>query len=80
VFLYGEYMDHITNDVHHSEAPEPDLAVVLGASGGLGRALLEQLLEDGRRVRAVGRTRPEWLKTDDRLEWLEADTPADHQS
>jgi nucleoside-diphosphate-sugar epimerase len=35
-----------------------DLHVVLGATGGLGRALVETLAGDGRRVRAVGRTSP----------------------
>lgn len=38
-----------------------DRYVVLGGSGGLGRALVEELAGDGRAVRAVGRRAPEGL-------------------
>lgn len=41
-----------------SESTVSDLHVVLGATGGLGRALVETLVGEGRRVRAVSRSIP----------------------
>lgn len=66
-------MNHIANDVHNLDGVHPGLAVVLGASGGLGRALLGQLAAQGHPVRAVSRTRPVWFSRSPGVEWMQAD-------
>ena len=66
-------MNRIANDVHNPHWVHAGLAVVLGASGGLGRALVEQLVEDGRQVRAVARKQPAWASSSPAVEWMQAD-------
>jgi NAD(P)-dependent dehydrogenase (short-subunit alcohol dehydrogenase family) len=53
----------------------PALAVVVGASGGLGRALAERLIESGgyQRVIALSRRQPECWKDDARRAWAPVD-------
>jgi NAD(P)-dependent dehydrogenase (short-subunit alcohol dehydrogenase family) len=48
----------------------PDLAVVAGASGGIGRAIADRLSASGVRVIAVSRRRPDGWRGRD---WIEAD-------
>nr|WP_294519127.1 SDR family NAD(P)-dependent oxidoreductase [uncultured Rhodopila sp.] len=48
----------------------PDLAVVAGASGGIGRAIAARLQDDGYRVVALSRRRPDGWPAG---EWIEAD-------
>ena len=43
------------NDVETREAEERPLSAVFGATGGIGRAVTEELVRRGRRVRAVSR-------------------------
>jgi NAD(P)-dependent dehydrogenase (short-subunit alcohol dehydrogenase family) len=52
-----------------------DIAVVIGASGGIGRALISVLRLDARYGHVVGlsRQRPSDLNDDARLSWIEAD-------
>jgi nucleoside-diphosphate-sugar epimerase len=53
-----------------------DLHVVLGASGGLGRSLVETLVSQGRRVRAVSRklpSKPEAVDSSNLVEYVAAD-------
>ena len=54
---------------------ERDIAVVLGASGGIGGALVQALRQDARyeRVAALSRSRPAGWIDDDRGTWLAAD-------
>jgi nucleoside-diphosphate-sugar epimerase len=66
-------MNHIANTVLASNQDIPGLSVVLGASGGLGRALVEALYQQGSRIRAVSRKRPGWAHTVPGVEWVEAD-------
>ena len=51
------------------------LAVVVGASGGIGRAIANRLLADPRytRVVALSRRRPDGWATTQRQDWIEAD-------
>jgi nucleoside-diphosphate-sugar epimerase len=69
--------------VHSSSTPQrTGVHVVLGASGGIGRALVDQLLVGGHQVRAVGRTTPSWAAALSRhagFEWVAAniEDPAD---
>jgi uncharacterized protein YbjT (DUF2867 family) len=55
-------MTPITNNVLYSDDGDALNAVnvVLGASGGLGRAVLKQLTLRNAQVRAVSRTAPNW--------------------
>jgi 3-oxoacyl-[acyl-carrier protein] reductase len=39
---------------------ESDVAIVTGASGGIGRAIAEAMLEAGRRVVSLDRRKPDW--------------------
>nr|WP_294510661.1 SDR family NAD(P)-dependent oxidoreductase [uncultured Rhodopila sp.] len=48
----------------------PDLAVVVGASGGIGRAIAERMRDQGHRVVAVSRRRPDGWPAG---EWIAAD-------
>jgi nucleoside-diphosphate-sugar epimerase len=54
-------MNLLANTVPFAGDPNA-VDVVLGASGGLGRAVVEQLSLSGRHVRAVSRTVPNWSK------------------
>ncbi len=66
-------MNHNANIVLESKQGIPGLSVVLGASGGLGRALVEALYQQGARIRAVSRKRPGWALNVPAVEWVEAD-------
>ncbi len=66
-------MTHIANDVLISNQGMTGLSVVLGASGGLGRSLVEALHQQGARIRAVSRNRPGWANTLPAMEWVKAD-------
>ena len=49
---------------------KPDLAVIVGASGGIGRAMAEKLRDGGARVAALSRRCPDgWPESD----WIPAD-------
>jgi NAD(P)-dependent dehydrogenase (short-subunit alcohol dehydrogenase family) len=52
-----------------------DIAVVVGASGGIGRAIAECLVADPAygRVMALGRRRPDGWPTDERRHWISVD-------
>jgi uncharacterized protein YbjT (DUF2867 family) len=53
--------------------------VVLGASGGLGSAVVQELVKQGKRVRAVNRSSIEVFKRRDQLEVIQADITDPHQ-
>jgi nucleoside-diphosphate-sugar epimerase len=68
-------MNHETNTVLNN-ANRTDINVVLGAAGGMGRAIVDQLINAGRSVRAVGRTLPDWATSHSNrtgFEWRSAD-------
>ena len=58
-----------------SAVSQGDIAVVVGASGGIGRALVAALCDDARYEHVVGlsRRRPSDFADDGRRSWIQAD-------